>query len=547
VTDAITLEPGRRRAVPSSAASWATILVALVTLNVPVALGNLWPTPFPRPTFDLSAELALAALGLGALGASLVGRRRLLTRWLAALWVLLTFGRYAAATSQSLWGRDINLYWDMPHLPAVGAMLAYVVDPRVVAGLVTGIVLIPLLLYFPFRWAFGQLVDALAETARRRALRGLAVVVLVFGIGQRLSEHVPQNPAVVEPVTLAWARQAAQLVRETRGAGAQALPPAPTIDSALRRLAGADVFLIFVESYGAVSWDRTSFAEGLASGRTRLETAIRETGRGVVSAFVESPTFGGESWLAHLSLLSGTEIRDGSTNVRLLAQRRDTFVTAFSRAGYRTLAIMPGLQRAWAEGAFYGFDQVYDASRLAYGGPSFGWWDVNDQYALARVDLLEVSAPDRRPVLVVFPTISTHTPFTPTPPYQSDWTKVLTLDPYEPEALDEAYGVPADWLDLAPGYVRALTYDLDVLAGYLRQRAGRDLVMIVIGDHQPPAVVSGEGAPWDVPVHVIADRADVLDQLAARGFGRGLRPRRPVLSKMHELMPVFLDAFDRTP
>lgn len=523
-----------------------TILAALVTLNVPVALGNIWPTPFPRPSFDLSAELALAILGVCLIGTS-AWRRTTVTRWLAALWVLLTFGRYAAATSQSLWGRDVNLYWDMPHLPAVGAMLAYVVDPRVVAGLVTGVVVIPLLLFFPFRWAFGTLVDALADTIHRRGLRALAVAVLVFGAGQRVSEHVPQRPAVVEPVTFVWTRQVVQLAREWSGAIAHELPPAPVVASGLRRVAGADVFLVFAESYGAVSWDRPSFADGLAPSRVRLDAAIRETGRGVVSAFVESPTFGGESWLAHLSLLSGTEVRDGATNVRLLAQRRDTLVTAFSRAGYRTMAIMPGLQRAWTEGAFYGFDQVYDARRLAYGGPSFGWWDVTDQYALARVDLLEVSAPDRRPVFVVFPTISTHTPFTPTPPYQPDWTKVLTLDPYEPEALDEAYGVPADWLDLAPGYVRALTYDFDVLAGYLRLRAGRDLVLIVIGDHQPPAVVSGEGAPWDVPVHVIATRGDVLDQLAARGFGRGLTPRRPVLSKMHELLPVLLDAFDRTP
>jgi Sulfatase len=307
---------------------------------------------------------------------------------------------------------------------------------------------------------------------------------------------------------------------------------------------GADVFLVFVESYGAVSWDRPEFARGLVDTRARFEAAIRDTGRGVVSAFVESPTFGGESWLAHISLLSGTEVKDGATNTRLLAQRRDTMVTAFSRAGYRTMAIMPGLQRAWSEGAFYGFDQIYDASRLAYGGPSFGWWDVTDQYALARVDTLEVAGPDRPPVFVVFPTISTHTPFTPTPPYQSDWDRVLTLDPYERDALDAAYDEPANWLDLTPGYVKALTYDFDTLAGYLRLRADRDFVMIVIGDHQPPALVSGEGAPWDVPVHVIASRQDVLAALEARGFRRGTVPERPVLSKMHALMPLFLDVFD---
>jgi Sulfatase len=524
--------------------SWALTAAALLVLNLAAAMGNLWPTPFPRPTLDLSAELAAVVLWL-ALRAPTTARRSLhLPGRLAALWVIVAFGRYAASTSQSLWGRDINLYWDMPHLPAVGAMLAFVIDPRVVAALVTGVVVIPLVLFFPFRWAFRRLVDALDHLEQRRIVRGLAVAVLVFGLGQRLSEHVPQNPAVVEPVTFVWARQAMQLAVEVSGGGARALPPALVVDSTLAAVRGADVFLVFVESYGAVSWDRPEFARGLVDTRARFEAAIRDTGRGVVSAFVESPTFGGESWLAHISLLSGTEVKDGATNTRLLAQRRDTMVTAFSRAGYRTMAIMPGLQRAWSEGAFYGFDQIYDASRLAYGGPSFGWWDVTDQYALARVDTLEVAGPDRPPVFVVFPTISTHTPFTPTPPYQSDWDRVLTLDPYERDALDAAYDEPANWLDLTPGYVKALTYDFDTLAGYLRLRADRDFVMIVIGDHQPPALVSGEGAPWDVPVHVIASRQDVLAALEARGFRRGTVPERPVLSKMHALMPLFLDVFD---
>jgi hypothetical protein len=354
---------------------------------------------------------------------------------------------------------------------------------------------------------------------------------------------VPQSPAVVEPVSWVWARQVGQFAFEASGAGLTALGPPPSLEADLSRLGGADVFLVFVESYGAVSWDREAFAAGLAPTRARLDAAIRETGRQVVSAFVESPTFGGESWLAHISLLSGTEVRDGATNVRLLAQRRDTMVTAFARRGYRTMAIMPGLQRTWAEGAFYGFDRVYDAERLAYGGPSFGWWDITDQYALARVDTLEVAGTDRAPVFVVFPTISTHTPFTPTPPYQPDWERVLTLKPYAPEALDEAYAIPADWLDLGPGYVRALSYDFDTLAGYLRLRADRPLVLIVVGDHQPPALVSGEGAPWDVPVHVIASQPAVLDALVRRGFRRGLAPARPVLAEMHALLPMLLGAF----
>ena len=81
------------------------------------------------------------------------------------------------------------------------------------------------------------------------------------------------------------------------------------------------------------------------------------------------------------------------------------------------------------------------------------------------------------------------------------------------------------------------------VGGYLRLRADRDVVMILIGDHQPPGLVSGAGASWDVPVHVIASRRDVLDRLRDYGFREGLTPARPVVARMDTLLPMLLDAF----
>ena len=46
--------------------------------------------------------------------------------------------------------------------------------------------------------------------------------------------------------------------------------------------------LMFMESYGAVTWQRPAFVQRLAAPRADLEHAIYETGRSVVSGFVES-------------------------------------------------------------------------------------------------------------------------------------------------------------------------------------------------------------------------------------------------------------------
>jgi hypothetical protein len=91
--------------------------------------------------------------------------------------------------------------------------------------------------------------------------------------------------------------------------------------------------------------------------------------------------------------------------------------------------------------------------------------------------------------------------------------------------------------------VNAIAYDYATLAGYLRLHADRDVVMILLGDHEPAAAVSGEKAPWDVPVHILASRREILDRLRARGFRSGLVPARPSLGRMHTLLPILQQAF----
>jgi hypothetical protein len=186
---------------------------------------------------------------------------------------------------------------------------------------------------------------------------------------------------------------------------------------------------------------------------------------------------------------------------------------------------------------------IYGRDLLQYQGPEFGWWSIPDQYALARLDILERSRAPRAPVFAVFPTSTTHAPFGPVPPYQPEWSRVLTATPFDQADVERAMAVSPDLSDLGPSYVRAMDYEYRSLAGYLREQAG-DLVLVVIGDHQPPAAVSGRDAPWHVPVHVIGRREGVLHRLRGRGFRSGLEPRRPPIGAMYQLTPLLLDAFD---
>ena len=521
--------------------AWPALGVSLVALNASLTFENVWPTLKIRWGSALSLELALCVLLL-AVAHRWAGR--LARRVLPAIWVVLVAGHYLDVTAPGLYGREFNLYWDARHLGNVAAMLTRAVPWWLIASVAAAAVLAVGLAYVLARLATGQVAAAMARRGSRLALGSLAGTVIMLSAGQQFWGGLPPAVAFADPVTPAYVRQA-RFVLATLGPGAVATPlgPSPALDADLRGLGGADVWLIFVESYGAVAYETPAIAGALAESLADFETAISETGRGVVSAYVESPTFGGSSWLAHLSLMSGVEVRDEYAYRSLMASRRGTLVGSFARRGYRTVALMPGMRQPWPEGAFYGFDEIYGRDLLEYQGPQFGWWSIPDQYALAKLDALEGARSSRAPLFVVFPTSTTHAPYGPVAPYQPDWSRVLTRDPYDQADVDRAMAASPDLTNLGPSYVRAMSYEFQSLAGYLREQRD-DRTMIVIGDHQPPAAVSGTDAPWRVPVHVIGPRRPPLHRLLEHGFRPGLEPRLPSIGAMHALVPMLLDAFD---
>src|SRR5438094_442835 len=422
---------------PSSIIVWIAPAAAVFLLNASLTFVNVWPTPAITWRGGLSLEFNICVLALCIAGSRNRVHSRRLIAWISSVWVLLVLGRYADVTAPALYGRDINLYWDLRFIPDVVSMVTRVAPLWLVLAALAGIVLFVVILYAIVRWAWRRVIDMAAAANRRRTLAALAMAAVVVFVAARVSG----------------------------------------------------------------------------------------------------------SWLAHISLLSGIEVRDPDTNALLMTQRRDTMAKAFARRGYRTVAWMPGMRQRWPEGRFYGFDDIYGADRLAYRGPEFGWFAIPDQYSLDRLDAFEVNRPSRQPLFVFFPTISTHFPFSPTPPYQPDWRRITDRHPYDGPDIVRAYAREPNWTDFGPGYVDALSYDFTSIAGYVGAHADRDTVMIVLGDHQPPAAVSGEHASWDVPVHVIASRMAVLDRLVGHGFQRGLTPRRPSLGRMHTLLPMLLDAF----
>jgi hypothetical protein len=266
----------------------------------------------------------------------------------------------------------------------------------------------------------------------------------------------------------------------------------------------------------------------LDAGTSRL----RASGYSAKSAFLTSPTFGGLSWLAHSTLQSGLWVDNQVRYDRLLSSSRMTLSRAFGRAGWRTVAVLPSNRGAWREGkAFYRFDKIYDKKRLGYVGPRFGFSRMPDQYALSAFQRLELARRDRLPVMAEIELASSHAPWA-RQPRMVDWDSLGDGSVFEPihEQAETAKEVWSHREDIEPAYMKSIAYSLSALVSFVQTYGDDNLVLILLGDHQPATVVSGHGASRDVPITVIAHDPAVMDRISGWGWQDGMRPgaRAPV-------------------
>jgi hypothetical protein len=542
---------------PFAAASGARrvlmVLLAAVLLNTLLAMRNWWPTPAVLPDARLAPEfVALWLLLLAALAWRGGLSDRALT-WLAVGYLGMVLGRYFDVTVPALFGRAVNLYWDGQQIPTFLWVSARDYSWWVSVAFVAALLAIFATLYLAIRWALGVLAREAAPYALRARWTWAVSAAAVATVIAHLTGVVPSITwhLVTHPVTPTYARQAVLLGTALLPGGVErVLPPSTALDSAmatspqaaLGALRGRDFKLIFLESYGAMAFDHPRVAPQLADARARFAQEIAASGRVVASGFVRAATFAGASELSHLSLLSGIDLTDPLRHDLLLTTERPTLTTLFRRAGYQSIGLYPALSWDWAERRFYGFDLFLDGRDLDYRGPPLGYWKIPDQFTLARVEQLHPRNAQAPPRFLFFPTITSHLPFGPVPPYQPDWQRLLTPDPFGAEESQRLLASFVDWIDMLPNYVRMFDYTYRWLGGWLQRPEPRESVILLVGDHQPAASVSGEGASWEVPVHIVTRDPQLLARFVAHGFTPGLAPQRPALGGMHDLTGVLLRA-----
>jgi phosphatidylglycerophosphate synthase len=316
----------------------------------------------------------------------------------------------------------------------------------------------------------------------------------------------------------------------------------------LTGLRGKDVLVVFVESYGRVAVQDSSFSPRIDALLERGTAQLRAAGFSSRSAFLTSPTFGGLSWLAHSTLQSGVTVNGEWRYDQVVKKGRVTLTRAFKRAGWRAVGAMPGNRRAWPEGStLYHYDQVYDRRNFGYRGPPFGLPPMPDQYTLLALHRRELAKRHRPPLFAEVDLISSHAPWTKIPRLIS-WDEVGDGSIFDLLPAEESAGLFGDAELARAAYAHSIEYSLSTLFSFVQRYGDEDLVLVVLGDHQPATVITGEDASHDVPISIIARDPKVIHQTAGWSWEDGMSPspRAPVWP-MAAFRDRFLTAFGPSP
>jgi phosphatidylglycerophosphate synthase len=530
----------RTTAVVAGAVVWA-VLVA--------------PDRLDRLTVAGFARIPVEGLALVAVGLLLPHRLRRVVAGAAGVAIgLLTVVKIFDLGFHDQLGRPFDPVLDWGNLgPAIGVVHDSIGAAATDTLLVLGVLALALLVTA----VTASVVRVSTVTARHRrgSAGGVAVLGLVWALSAALSLQVlpgaPIASANTAGLAVAQVRDAQSALRDQERFQASTSDPYADTPAAqlLTGLRGKDVLVVFVESYGQVAVQGTTFSPGVDAVLRSGTAALAQAGYSARSAFLDSPTFGGISWLAHSTLQSGLWISNQQRYDTLVVTDRLTLSSAFGKAGWRTVADIPSDNRDWPQGtSLYHYDRIYDSRDVGYRGPTFSYSRMPDQYTLAAFQRLELT-PEHDPVMAEIDLSSSHTPWTPLPS-MVPWDQVGDGSVFDPMPA-QGLAPTAAWRNretVRQNYGRSVQYSMQALVSWVTGLHDNNLVLVVLGDHQPATSVSGAGANHSVPISVVASDPDVLARIAPWHWQDGLLPAPDApLWPMDAFRNRFLDAFGSTP
>ncbi|MBL8751006.1 MAG: sulfatase-like hydrolase/transferase [Planctomycetes bacterium] len=485
--------------------------------TVPFPLPDRWTT-FAASASLMSADL-LVLLGFVVMVANAGAPRRAAHGASIGLLVATLFraanGYFVANYDRPFELSDTKNAWGLWHYLLHDSSTGEAIAKSVAAALAVFAVHVLL------AWCFARVARAGASRGGITAAIVLQAVVLVgaFAAPWHPSSFAALVAELGRTVTASDAR-----FQQSVAAGKQRMASVP---HDLRGLAGADVHVVFVESYGRVAIDHPQVSPRVTALWSDLAPQLAVAGFEVRTVLCRPAIRGGASWIAHAQFFAGARIDHQRGWELLLRSDLTPLPKVFADAGYETVEVMPAMDRHWPAGqAFFGFTASLTQIELGYRGTRYHWGQMPDQFALHHL-LRSVVEPATKPLFTTFMSVTSHTPFRRVPPYFADWK--IDDRSFAVPPLREHDEVPWNGVGepeiVVPAYLDTLEHTLRSVTGFVC-RLTRPSIVIVLGDHQPPFANSlhPPDPSFDVPMHVFTNRPELVAQLAGLGLARGFAP-----------------------
>lgn len=441
-------------------------------------------------------------------------------------------------------GRPFNLAYDLPLLHAAWMLLAGSSGAVPAALYLAAAALTAALLAFAIWRATGVLLRQASERPRAFSMLTAAIAVATAAAWWTGAASPFSTRLVADHASAAMhaMHDIAALEAEAAQDPVLAAVPAP-----LSGLAGTDIVLVFVESYGRSTLDNPLYA-GMTNAALRdVERDLGARGYAMRSAWLTSPTVGGQSWLAHGTLLSGLWIDGQGRYDALMRSRRKSLNRVAAEAGWCSVGVMPAIVMPWPEAAWFGYDRVLAAKDLGYRGKPFNWVTMPDQYTLSAFERLELGPGRNRPVFAEIALISSHAPWTPIPSLVP-WEAVGDGTVFDTQTAsgDTPEQVWADPNRVRDQFRRSIDYALRTVGSFAARHGGTKPLFVVLGDHQPAGFVSGSGTNRDVPIHLFGP-PEAVARFDAWGWTHGLAPAKDApVWRMDAFRARFIEAVSGT-
>ncbi|HWD63059.1 MAG TPA: hypothetical protein VG369_11230, partial [Humibacter sp.] len=288
-----------RVTVRRAAAAVATVVAALVLFVATLAPG-LIASGSGLAVLRIPVEAVLGLLVLALL--PWTSARRIVAAFIAVILVSAVVLAALDKGFETTLSRPFNPVTDWPELRDAYGVLSDSAGGLGAAGLVALLLLAVAAALAAVTWALLR-IDRVLRTHRRAALIGGSSVTAVWVVAALVgAQLVPGEPVAASAAIGTLEQKAAQagVTAHDQAAFAKAAVSDPYVklpaSDLLTGLKGKDVIVAFIESYGQVAVQNTSFSSGvdkvLSSGNAQLAKA----GYSERSAFLTSPTFGGISW-----------------------------------------------------------------------------------------------------------------------------------------------------------------------------------------------------------------------------------------------------------